>query len=175
MTTKQKLLPNVKIPSNGKKIIYPAKVNVAKTVAASRGTGISQQDIRQILRLGKLGHTIPDAEMKQIGKGVKVDRLVKLKNAIAQCDKRMKIKDLPDDIWTAINKAKSQYLTELRELTNELDQLGNSATQGHSGVFAPHSFGPREKIGNVTAVQVTIGDAQTAPTYDVKSEKVPDV
>lgn len=171
---KQKLLPPAKPATNGKKINYPARVNVAKSVAAGRRAGIRPEDIRKILASGRLGRTIPDAEMKQIAKGVKFDRWAMLKNAIAQCDKRMKIKNLPDDIWVAINKAKSEYLSEMSQLTHELDDIGNKAPQGHNGALSPHSFGPREQIGNVTAVQVTIGEAQkTAPIYDVKSEKVP--
>lgn len=165
MNQKQKLLP----AKNGKKkMVYPAKVNIAASVAAGRRAGIKPEDIRRILNLGKLGRTIPDREMKEIAKGVKVDRYAMIKKALEKCDKRLLIKDLPDDIWIAINKAKAEYLSELSQLTSELDEVGRSTPSPHDRAMSPHSFGPREQIGNVTAVQVTIGQAQEPPAQDEK-------
>lgn len=156
----------------GRRLKYPAKINVAKSVAAARRAGIGEKDIRQLLAGGRLGHTIPDVEIKQISKGVKFDRWAMLKKAIGQCDKKLARKNLPDDLWVAINKAKTEYLKELSQLTQELDEIGKSAPSGHNGAVAPHAFGPREQIGNVTAVQVNIGKAQEqAPVHDVTPEK----
>lgn len=170
MNPKQKLLP----AKNGKKkMVYPAKVNIAASVAAGRRAGIKPEDIRRILNLGKLGRTIPDREMKEISKGVKVDRYTMIKKALIKCDQRLMIKDLPDDIWVAINKAKSEYLSEMAQLTKELDEVGKATPSPHDRALSPHSFGPREQIGNVTAVQVTIGQAQEqTPVQDVTEKKI---
>lgn len=98
-----------------------------------------------------------------------------LKKAIAQCDKKLAVKDLPDDIWVAINKAKAEYLAEMSQLTQELDEIGKRTPSASNGQLSPHSFGPREQIGNVTAVQVNIGPAQEqAPVTDVpETQSVP--
>lgn len=139
------------------KIKYPAKVNVQKSVAAARKAGITPKDIRKLLASGTLGRTVPDQEMREIAKGVKFDRWVMIKKAIEQCDKKLKAKDLPDDIWVAVTKAKAELLAEMSQLTQELDDIGNRTPSSGNGQFSPHSFGPREQIGNVTAVQVNIG------------------
>lgn len=157
------------------KIRQPAKVNVQKAVAAARKAGLPEKDLRKLLAGGTLGRTVPDSEMREIAKGVKFDRWVMLKKAIAQCDKKLAVKDLPDDIWVAINKAKAEYLAEMSQLTQELDEIGKRTPSASNGQLSPHSFGPREQIGNVTAVQVNIGPAQEqAPVTDVpETQSVP--
>lgn len=147
---------------------YPAKVNVQSAVAAARKAGLPEKDIRKLLATGRFGRTVPDSEMREIGKGLKFERYIHLKKAIAQCDKKLAVKNLPDDIWVAISKAKAEYLAEMSQLTQELDEIGNKSPSAGNGQYSPHSFGPREQIGNVAAVQVTIGPAQQpAPVTDV--------
>lgn len=164
--------PKKNLPAQRPKIKYAARANVAKCVTAARHAGISGQDVRKLLAGGRLGRNIPDAEIKEISKGVKVDRWAMIKKAISDCDRMLKKKGLPDDIWVAANKAKTEYLSELSQLTKEFDEIAKAAPSQHNGAMAPHSFGPREQIGNVTAVQVTIGKAQEdAPIHDVKVEK----
>ena len=80
------------------------------------------------------------------------------------------VRDLPDDIWIAINKAKVEYLSGMAKLTQELDEIAKgTASRGNGQPSSPHAFAPREQIGNVTAVQVTIGKTpEAAPITDVQ-------
>ena len=136
---------------------FRARVNVKKSVSAARAAGLTQTEIGRLLAGGRLGRTIPDHELKEIAKGITFDRWAMLKSAIRQCDKKLAVKDVPDDIWIAINKAKAEYLMGMSQLTQELDEIGKASPSVGNGQVPSHSFGPREQIGNVTAVQVTIG------------------
>lgn len=153
-----------------KKLSYPAKnhkLSIQKVVAAARRTGITETEIRRLLAGGKLGQAIPDDQLGHITKGIKIDRWSMLKRAIEQCDRKLRVKNLPEDIWVAVHKAKASYLQELASLTGELDTVKSQAASNRHGQAAVHAFAPREPIGNMTAVQVTIGRAQeNAPVID---------
>lgn len=142
-----------------KKANHPAKFNTRTILSAARGSGLTTLEIRKLLAGGKLGRSIPDSQISDITKGVKLARWGTLTKSITQCDKKLAIKNLPDDIWVAVNKAKVEFLAELAVLTKELDEIGKLAASRQLGQPSPHSFGPREQIGNVTAVQVNIGKA----------------
>lgn len=153
------------------KTLYPAKINARHVIAAGRKAKIPVQDIRQLLALGQFGETVPDPNVRHISKGIKLDLWSKLKRAIRQCDKKLAAKGLPEDVWIAINSAKNEYLTQLSKLTGELDTISKSGPSHTNGTYAPHGFGPREQIGNVTAVQVNIGQAtEQSPVTDVNRE-----
>jgi len=139
-------------------------MKIKKSVSAARSAGITETDIRRPLAGGRLGRAIPDHELWEIAKGIKLNRWAMLMKAMKTCDKRLKIKGLPEDIWVAINRAKLEYMMELSVLTKELDEIGRSATLNGNGQLAPHSFGPREQIGNVTGISVTIENAQVQPS-----------
>src|SRR5688572_769295 len=99
--------------------------------------------------------------MKEIAKGLMFNRWATLKEAIRQCDWKLGVKSLPDDIWVAINKAKVEYLSGMAQLTQELDEIAEgSASHDNGQPSSPHAFAPREQIGNVTAVQITVGQGQ---------------
>lgn len=155
------------LPTRPKSNTTFAKVNVQKSVAAGRRAGIPEADIRKLLASGRLGRTVPDTEMREIAKGVKFDRWSKLQKAIKDCDKMLARRDLPDDIRVAVMGAKSEYLKDMATLTMELDEIGKRNPSPANGQFSPHSFNPREQIGNVAAVQVTIGTAQGQPPAPV--------
>lgn len=151
MTTPRKL--------NGSNLHHPAKVNSRHVIAAARGSGLKEKDVRKLLAGGKLGRSLPDSEIRDITKGIKLNRWSQLNNSIDQCDRKIKTKGLPDEVFVALQKAKVELMAELSVLTKELDEISNKSTSGNNGQPSPHSFGPREQIGNVTAVQVNIGKA----------------
>lgn len=156
--------PPVKKP----KLKYPTKINVHKSVVAGRRAGIREQDVRKLLAGGAFGRTIPETEIREITKGIKFQRWSMLMEAIRKCDAKLSAKGCDPDIWVAINKAKAEYLTALAQLTQELDTASKSTPSHLNGQAAPHAFGPREQIGNVTSVQVNIAKAQEhAPPIDV--------
>lgn len=150
------------------KIPYPAKINVQKSVAAGRRAGIPEKELRRMLASGKLGRTIPDQELHDIDKGMYFNRWADLDKAIAQCDKRLAAKDLPPDIAVALLKAKGEFIAHKSQLSADMRETSKRTSSHGNGQLSPHSFGPREQIGNVAAVQVTIGTAQqSAPVTDV--------
>lgn len=144
------------------------KVNVQKSVAAGRRAGLIESDVRKLLAGGAFGKTIPDGEIRDITKGIKFKRWSLLMEAIRKCDAKLSAKGCDPDIWVAINKAKAEYLTALATLTQELDSDSKATPSYLNGQGAPHAFGPREQIGNVTSVQVNIAKApEHAPPIDV--------
>lgn len=149
---------------------HPAKVNSRTIIAAARGSGLNGKDIRKLLAGGKLGRSLPDSEIRDITKGIKLNRWSQLNNSIDQCDRKLKTKGLPDEMFVALQKAKVELMAELSVLTKELDEISKASTSNSNGQLSPHSFGPREQIGNVTAVQVNIGKApEQAPVPDVSN------
>lgn len=142
------------------KIKYPTRINVQKSVAAGRRTGMREQDVRKLLAGGAFGRTIPDSESRDITKGMKYDRWAKIQESIRQCDRKLSAKGITDDIWVAVSKAKAEYISALAEVSRELDESSHAPPSYLNGQGAPHAFAPREQIGNVTAVQVNIGKAQ---------------
>lgn len=147
---------------------HPAKVNSRSIIAAARGSGLKEKDIRKLLAGEKLARTLPDARVRDITKGIKLNRWAQLNTSIEQCDRKLTKKGLPDEVFVALQKAKVEIMTELSVLTKELDEISKSAASNGNGQLSPHSFGPREQIGNVTAVQVNIGKApEPAPSTDV--------
>jgi hypothetical protein len=146
---------------------HPAKTSARHVIASARGTGIKDKDIRQVLAGAKLGRALPDSEIRDITKGVKIRRLTRLNTFLDECDRKMKMKGLPDEVFLSIQKARVELMSELSVLTKELDEISKSGASNGYGQIAPHSFGPREQIGNVTAVQVNIGKApEQAPVTD---------
>ena len=60
----------------------------------------------------------------------------------------------------------------MAQLNQELDEMANgNASRGNGEASSPHAFVPREQIGNVTAVQFSIGGKapEAAPVTDVQS------
>lgn len=158
---------------NGSRLHHPAKVNSRQIIASARGSGLTEKEIRKLLAGGKLGRALPDAQVRDITKGIKLNRWAILNRAIEQCDRTLKTKGLPDEITVSIHKAKAEYLSELSVLTKELDEISKASASTANGQLSPHSFGPREQIGNVTAVQVNIGKApEQAPVPDVIREPI---
>ena len=146
---------------------HPAKSSGRHVITAARGSGIPTDEIRKLLAGGKLGKAIPDSQIGDITKGIKLRRLSQLNISIDQCDRKLKTKGLPVEVFVAVQKAKVEMMRELSEVTKELDDVSRSSTSTGNGQLASHSFGPREQIGNVTAVQVNIGKApEKAPTTD---------
>lgn len=155
-------------PPDRPKIPFPAKINVLKSVAAGRRAGIPEKEIRRMLASGKLGRTVPDQELHDITKGMCFSRWAELTKAVAQCDKKLAAKGLPDDVWVAVMEAKKEYLAELAKVSADMQETSKRTPSHGNGQLSPHSFGPREQIGNVAAVSVTIGPAhQPAPVTDV--------
>lgn len=153
---------------NGSRLHHPAKVSSRHVIVAARGSELTEKEIRKLLAGGKLGRAIPDAQMHDITKGIKLSRWALLTRAIDQCDRNLKTKGLAAEVCVLLHKSKAEYLSELSVLTKELDEIGKASTSNGYGQVAPHSFGPREQIGNVTAVQVNIGGKapEKAPTTD---------
>lgn len=154
---------------NGSRLHHPAKVNSRHVIASARGSGLSEKDIRKLLAGGKLGKALPDSEIRDITKGIKLNRWAQLNNSLDQCDRKLKTKGLPDEVFVALQKAKVELMSELSVLTKELDEIAKAASSNGNGQLSPHSFGPREQIGNVTAVQVNIVKAPEAPLTDVSN------
>lgn len=138
---------------------HPAKSNSRAIIAAARGSGLKEKDIRKLLSGEKLARTLPDARIRDITKGIKLNRWAQLNDSLDQCDRKLKMKGLPIEMFIALQKAKTELMTELSVLTKELDEISKSSASNGNGQISPHSFGPREQIGNVTAVQVNIGKA----------------
>lgn len=138
---------------------HPAKTNARHIIAAARGTGIPTDDIRKLLAGGKLGKALPDSQIRDITKGIKLRRWSQLNNSLSQCDRKLKMRGLPDEVFVALQKGKCEIMAELSVLTKELDEMAKASASHGNGQVSPHSFGPREQIGNVTAVQVNIGKA----------------
>ena len=144
--------------------------HVKKSVSAARSAGISETDIRRLLAGGRLGRALSDEQMLDISKGIKFMRWAMLMKGISQCEKMLKIKNLPADIWLAIMRANLEYLAAMRQLTQELDEIAEKSAADSNGQTSPHAFSPREPIGNVTAISVSIGKAQEQPSVtDVRS------
>jgi len=135
-------------------------MSLKNSVSAAHSAGINKTNIRRLLAGGRLGRAIPDDELPNIAKGIKLMRWAMLTKAISQCDKRLKTKGLPDDIWLAIMRAKLEYLGAMAQLTRELDEIAKRSAAGSNRQTSPHAFGPREQIGNVTAISVRIGNAR---------------
>lgn len=155
---------------NGSKLHHPAKVNSRSIIVAARGSGLKEKDIRKLLAGEKLARTLPDARIRDITKGIKLNRWSQLNNSLDQCDRKLKTKGLPDEMFVALQKAKVELMAELSVLTKELDEISKAAASNGNGQMSPHSFGPREQIGNMTAVQVNIGKApEQAPSTDVSN------
>lgn len=152
---------------------HPAKVSAKHVIKAARGSGLTGKDVRQLLAGGKLGRALPDSEIRDITKGIKLRRWSQLNNSIDQCDRKLRTKGLPDEMFVTIQKAKVELMTELSVLTKELDELYKLTTSTGNGQISPHSFVPRETIGNMTAVQVNIGKApEQAPQTDVNRDSI---
>lgn len=147
---------------------HPAKTSARHIIAAARGSGIPTDEIRKLLAGGKLGKALPDSQIRDITKGIKLRRWSQLSTSLDQCDRKLKTKGLPDDVFIALQKAKVEIMSELSVLTKELDEISKSSPSNGNGQLAPHSFGPREQIGNVTALQVNIGNKapEQAPVTD---------
>lgn len=159
--------------NNRSNLHHPAKTSARSVIAAARGTGIRNKDLRQVLAGAKLGRALPDAEIRDITKGVKVRRLTRLNNYLDECDRKLKTKGLPDEVFIALQKARVELLDALSILTKELDEMSKPSASNGNGQPPPHSFGPREQIGNVTAVQVNIGKApEQAPATDVNRSPI---
>ena len=138
----------------------PAQVNVKKSVSAARAAGITETDIRRLLAGGRLGQPISGHEMREIVKGITFGRWAMLKKSIRQCDRKLAVKNLSADIWVAINKAKVEYLVQMRQLNQDIDELAKGDQSCGNAQPSLHAFGPREQIGNVRAVnQPTRSDA----------------
>lgn len=153
---------------NGRGLHHPAKVNSRAIIAAARGSGLKEKDIRKLLAGEKLARTLPDARIRDITKGIKLNRWSQLNNSLEQCDRKLKTKGLPDEMFVSLQKAKVELMTELSVVTKELDDISKSGASNGNVQLSPHAFGPREQIGNVTAVQVNIGKApEQALTTDV--------
>lgn len=149
---------------------FPAKVSSRSVIVAARGSGLKEKHIRKLLSGEKLARTLPDARIRDITKGIKLNRWAQLNDSLDQCDRKLKTKGLPVEVFVALQKAKVELMTELSVLTKELDEISKAAASNGNGQLSPHSFGPREQIGNVTAVQVNIGKApEQAPTTDVNT------
>ena len=153
----------------------PAQVSVKKSASAARAAGITATEVRRLLAGGRLGRTIPDHEMREITKGIKFSRWAMLTKAISQCDKRLRVKGLPDDIWVAIIRAKLEYLAGMAQLTAELDEIAKGSAAGSNGQASPHAFGPREQIGTVTAVSVSIGNKASEQTPVTDPQSIPSI
>lgn len=94
---------------------YPARVNVK--ASAGRAGGITEADFESLLASGHLGRTVPDPELWDIAKGLQFHRWAILVRAVRQSDRKLALKDIPNEIWIAINKAKAEYLMEMSQLT----------------------------------------------------------
>lgn len=151
---------------------HPAKANSRHIIAAARGAGIPTEEIRKLLAGGKLGKALPDSQIRDITKGIKLRRWSQLSKSLDQCDRKLKTNGLPDEVFVALQKAKVEIMSELSVLTKELDEMAKASASNGNSQPSPHSFGPREPIGNVTAVQVNIGKAPEAPTTDVNRDSI---
>lgn len=152
---------------------HPAKASARSVIFAARGSGLSEKQVKRLLAGGKLGRALPDSDIRDITKGIKLNRWGQLNTSLDQCDRKLKTKGLPDEVFVALQKAKVEIMTELSVLTKELDDIAKSSTSNANGQQSPHSFGPREQIGNVTAVQVNIGKTpEQAPLPDVNRESI---
>lgn len=164
------------IPKRLNGLHHPAKVNQRSVIAASRGSGLTEKEIKQLLAGGKLGRVLPDEMIRDITKGIKLNRWSLLTRAIQQCDRKLSTKGLTDEMFVGVQKAKAEYLSELSVLTKELDEIARLASSNGNSQFSPHSFGPREQIGNVTAIAVNIGKApvapEQAPVNDVNRDQI---
>lgn len=158
-------------PQNG--FHHPAKVNARHLFATAKALGLTRKEVKELLSGGKLGRAVPEEELTQITKGFKLKHWAILNRQLQEFDRKLKTKDLPSELFLALQQAKTQVLSELFTVTKELGEISTkTASNGHNQL-APHSFGPREQIGNVTAVQVNIGKApDKAPVTDVNRDPI---
>jgi hypothetical protein len=163
------------LPANPANSKSPARVNARESVSAALSAGITETDIRRLLAGGRLGRTISDQELGDIAKGLVLVRWAMLTRAISACDKRLKIKNLPADVWLAVNRAKREYLAAMAQLTQELEEFAKRSAAGSNGQTSPHSFSPREQIGHVTAISVTVGNALEQPSVSEPAPHLQDL
>ena len=58
----------------------------------------------------------------------------------------------------------------MAQLTRELDEIAKRSAAGSNGQTSAHAFSPREQIGKVRAISVSIGNEQEQPSVtDVQS------
>lgn len=149
-----------------------SKFNVTQVLKSSRGTGISEVEVRQVLASTKLGKALPDEVFRDWEKGMMVKRATEIQAGIKECNRILQDKAATSEEKTANHTSKLAYLKELGELNKEIGVVGATVPSQRNGAAAPHSFGPREQIGNVAAVQVSIVQAkEQPPVTDVTSEK----